>query len=86
MIHDHGVAMENRYAGPLTIVGHIALEKVTWFPGLEQPIKQIPEGTWQELPQRGVICIDTGCGKGGRLTGMVIEDGRFILQSAGEEG
>ena len=86
MIHDHGVAMENRYAGPLTIVGHIALEKVTWFPGLEQPIKQIPEGTWQELPQRGVICIDTGCGKGGRLTGMVIEDGKYILQSAGEEG
>ena len=86
MIHDHGVAMENRYAGPLTIVGHIALEKVTWFPGLEQPIKQIPEGTRQELPQRGVICIDTGCGKGGRLTGMVIEDGKFILQSAGEEG
>ena len=86
MIHDHGVAMENRYAGPLTIVGHIALEKPAWFPGLEQPVKQIPEGNWQELPQRGVICIDTGCGKGGRLTGMVIEDGRFILQSAGEEG
>ena len=86
MIHDHGVAMENRYAGPLTIVGHIALEKPTWFPGLEQPVKQIPEGTWQELPQRGVICIDTGCGKGGRLTGMVIEDGKFILHSAGEEG
>ena len=78
MIHDHGVAMENRYAGPL--------EKAAWFPGLEQPVKQIPEGTWQELPQRGVICIDTGCGKGGRLTGMVIEDGKFILQSAGEEG
>ena len=86
MIHDHGVAMENRYAGPLTIVGHIALEKPTWFPGLEQPVKQIPEGTRQELPQRGVICIDTGCGKGGRLTGMVIEDGKYILQSAGEEG
>ena len=86
MIHDHGVAMENRYSGPLTIVGHIALEKVTWFPGLEQPVKQIPEGTWQELPQRGVICIDTGCGKGGRLTGMVIEEGKYILHSAGEEG
>ena len=86
MIHDHGVAMENRYAGPLTIVGHIALEKPTWFQGLEQPVKQITEGTRQELPQRGVICIDTGCGKGGRLTGMVIEDGKYILQSAGEEG
>ena len=86
MIHDHGAAIENRYAGPLTIVGHIALEKPTWFPGPEQPVKQIPEETLQELPQRGVICIDTGCGKGGRLTGMVIEDGKFILHSAGEEG
>lgn len=86
MIHDHGVAMENRYAGPLTIVGHIALEKPTWFPGPEQPVKQIPEETLQELPQRGVICIDTGCGKGGRLTGMVIENGKYCLLSAGEEG
>ena len=86
MIHDHNVAMENIYAGPLTIVGHIALEKPTWFPGEGQQIRQLQEGSWQELPKRGVICIDTGCGKGGRLTGMVIEDGKFILQSAGEEG
>ena len=86
MIHDHGVAMENRYAGPLTVVGHIALEKPTWFPGEEKPVQQIPEGVWQELPERGVLCIDTGCGKGGRLTGMVIEDGKYILHSAGEEG
>lgn len=27
MIYDHGVAMENRYAGPLTIVGHIAAHR-----------------------------------------------------------
>ena len=86
MIHDHGVAMENRYAGPLTIVGHIALEKAAWFPGEEKPVQQIPEGVWQELPERVVLCIDTGCGKGGRLTGMVIEDGKYILHSAGEEG
>ena len=25
-----------------------------------------------------------GCGKGGRLTGMVIEDGKFILHSVAE--
>ena len=86
MIHDHCVAFENRYAGPLTIVGHIALDKATWFPGSGYMEKEIPEGNWYELPERGVICIDTGCGKGGRLTGMVIEDGRFILHSVGEDG
>ena len=65
---------------------NLFLAKIRQIPGLERPAKQIPEGTWKELPERGVICIDTGCGKGGRLTGMVIEDGKFILQSAGEEG
>ena len=86
MIHDHGVVMENVYAGPLTIVGHIALEKPTWFPGGGQPMQELKEGERYGLPERGVICIDTGCGKGGRLTGMVIEDGQFTLPSAGEEG
>ena len=86
MIHDHNVAMENVYAGPLTIVGHIALEKAAWFPGEGKEIRRLEEGRWRELPQRGVICIDTGCGKGGRLTGMVIEDGKYILHSEGEEG
>ena len=100
MIHDHDIVMENVYAGPLTIVGHIALKKPTWFPGAGQPVKVLaesagqsvkaPDGSeilqMQELPGRGVICIDTGCGKGGRLTGMVIEDGKYYLLSAGEEG
>ena len=86
MIHDHGVVMENVYAGPLTIVGHIALEKPTWFPGAGKPVKVLAEGEEQVLPKNGVICIDTGCGKGGRLTGMVIEDGKYCLLSAGEEG
>lgn len=86
MIHDHNVAMENVYAGPLTIVGHIALEKPTWFPGEGKPVKILEEGKVLELPHRGVICIDTGCGKGGRLTGMVIEDGKYSLISTGEEG
>ena len=84
LIHDHGVAMSNRYAGPYTIVGHIALERPVWFPGEKKLVKEIPEGTWYELPPRGVICIDTGCGKGGRLTGMVVEDGKFVLESVGE--
>ena len=86
MIHDHGVVMENVYAGPLTIVGHIALEKPTWFPGAGKPVKVLADGEEQVLPKNGIICIDTGCGKGGRLTGMVIENGKYCLLSAGEEG
>ena len=39
-----------------------------------------------KLPDRGVICIDTRCGKGGRLTGMSIENGLYILRSMSETG
>jgi hypothetical protein len=31
-----------------------------------------------------VICIDTGCGKVGRLTAMMVEEGRFRLESVAE--
>ena len=41
----------------------------------------LPEGTWAPLPERGVICIDTGCGKGGRLSAMVIRDRLYQLVS-----
>ena len=84
MIHDHYVAEQNRYAGPLTIVGHIALNKPMWFTGDGKTVTELREGEEQELPKRGVICIDTGCGKGGKLTGMVIENGRYILHSVQE--
>ena len=92
MMHDHGVVMENRYCGLLTVTGHIALEKPVWFAGDGKTVKELPvneqmtaDETWLPLPEKGVICIDTGCGKGGSLTGMVIRDGRFRLFSAGQE-
>ena len=79
MIHDHGVALRNCYKGPLTIVGHIALGDPMWFKGDEETTEILPYGEWRELPERGTICIDTGCGKGGKLTAMVIEDGKYQL-------
>ena len=101
MIHDHGVVLANRYSGPLTVTGHIALPKPSWFAGDGKTVKElenVPEGAGTvpgeggfahnaacRLPERGVICIDTGCGKGGSLTGMVIEDGNFRLYSVGEK-
>ena len=79
LLHDHDVVLENRYAGPLTVTGHIALDKATYFGGDMETLLEYDEGIWYPLPEHGIICIDTGCGKGGTLTAMVVRDGRFIL-------
>lgn len=81
LLHDHDVVPENLYQGPLTITGHIALQDPAWFAGDHETVETLPEETPLPLPERGVICIDTGCGKGGRLTGMIIEDVTFTLHS-----
>ena len=81
LVHDHGAAAENRYAGPLTVVGHIALEVPTLFPGDGADREMLPPGEWLPLPERGILCIDTGCGKGGRLTAMRVEGSRFRLEN-----
>ena len=82
MIHDHGIVMRNIYNGPLTVVGHIALTAPTWFAGDGETVQELPYGEWLPLPERGTICIDTGCGKGGKLTAMVMMDGSFRLVSS----
>lgn len=85
LIHDHGIVLTNEYAGPLTVTGHIALKEPAWFAGDGETVKKLPEGENGALPPTGVICIDTGCGKGGRLTAMVIENGGFSLRSVPEK-
>lgn len=84
LVHSHETVLMNRYAGPLTITGHIALERATWFAGDGETTEELQENETLQLPETGVICIDTGCGKGGRLTAMVIEENRFTLQSVQE--
>ena len=86
LVHDHGIVLENRYAGPLTITGHIALEKAAWFAGDGETVTELEDGTVYSLPDTGVICIDTGCGKGGRLTAMVIDGKEYTLTSVDEQG
>ena len=81
LIHDHGIVMRNVYKGRLTVVGHIGLEAPTWFTGDRETMEELEYGEWEPLPEKGVICIDTGCGKGGRLTGMAVEDGKYRLES-----
>ena len=79
MIHDHGIALRNCYKGPLTIVGHIALGDPIWFAGDEKTTEILPYGEWRELPEKGTICIDTGCGKGGKLTAMTKKQNKYNL-------
>lgn len=81
LIHDHEVVLRNQYSGPLTVVGHIALDFPTWFAGNEETREPLPPGEWLPLPRQGVICIDTGCGKGGKLTAMILEENRYRLES-----
>ena len=85
LVHNHEIVLMNRYTGLLTITGHIALDRVTWFAGDGKTAKELEEGVSLLLPETGVICIDTGCGKGGRLSAIVIEDNQFLLQSVPEQ-
>ena len=85
LVHDHGIVPENRYPGRLTITGHIALEEVMWFAGDGEKTAVLKEDKRYQLPECGVICIDTGCGKGGKLTAMIIDGNHFTLCSV-EEG
>ena len=73
LMHDHQIVPENVYAGPLTITGHIALEVPTWFSGDGETTEMVPWGEDLILPGKGVLCIDTGCGKGGPLTALVLD-------------
>ena len=84
MIHDHSVVRRNVYTGPLTVTGHIALEEPAYFAGDGKTVEPLEYGVTHPLPETGVICIDTGCGKGGRLTAMIIRDNDFRLECVPE--
>ena len=46
----------------------------------------LAERTRMALPEKGMICLDTGCVFGRRLTAMVVEDGSFWLDSVERTG
>ena len=86
LIHSHETVFANIYSGPLTVTGHVALDEPTWFAGDMETETPVGYGIALPLPGKGVLCIDTGCGKNGHLTGMVIENGSFILYGVGQDG
>lgn len=86
LVHSHETVLRNLYSGPLTITGHIGLDKATWFAGDGETTEEPEENTSYPLPETGVICIDTGCGKGGKLTAMIAEEKHYMLISVSENG
>lgn len=73
---------EGKYKGKLAIGGHTPMRRPVWFVP-DGKILPLPEDTVLSLPDRGFICMDTGCVFGGRLTAMVIEGDSFSMQSVG---
>ena len=53
-------------------------------PGDGETRIKLPAGEWLAKPETGALCIDTGCGKGGCLTAMILEEGRYRLECAGQ--
>ncbi len=80
LLHDHEIVLKNHYVGRLTVVGHIALDAPTYFAGDGKTTEKLSYRTWSQLPPNGIICIDTGCGKGGRLTAMIVENHQYYLE------
>lgn len=77
---DHAVTKKNQYIGKLTVTGHIHLKKPMFFDGSGSKGIVLEYHKWIPLPEKGVICIDTGCSEGNCLTAMVIQDNEFNLE------
>lgn len=68
------------YTGKLVLTGHTPYRLPLYFCGSSK-VGEIREGAWGRLPGSGMIALDTGCVFGNRLTGMVIEEDRFKVES-----
>lgn len=79
LVKDHGYSKKNLYSGKLTIIGHTPLEGPTYYDGSGNPGEILPYHTPLTLPQKGAICIDTGCVYLKKLTAMIIEEDTYTL-------
>ncbi len=80
LVKDHSWSKKNLYSGKITIIGHTPLAEPTWYDGSGGPGIPLSYHQWERLPDKGTICIDTGCVFGDRLTAMIVEDGRYFLE------
>lgn len=80
LLMDHKLTRRNLYGGKLTVTGHIHLKEPTWFDGTGGKGIRLNYRQWLSLPQAGVICIDTACAEGNKLTAMVIQGEHYYLE------
>lgn len=80
LVKDHSWSKKNCYSGKLTIIGHTPLEAPTYYDGSQSPGILLPYHEWKKLPEKGALCLDTGCVYGRKLTAMVIEEDRYFLE------
>ena len=80
LMMDHHLTKKNRYNGKLTITGHIHLHDPTYFDGSKGKGQILSYHESKPLPQKGVLCIDTSCAEGNRLTAMIIENNQYYLE------
>ena len=83
LLWDRSAVDKGFYTGLLTIVGHTPVSYPTWIGNINGIVKKIrlKEKTWYNLPSTGIINIDTGCGKGGDLSAMVIQGNKFFVST-----
>lgn len=80
LLWDRDAITENCYDKRLTIVGHTPLRDPIYLRGDGRSGEILSYRKRMELPQTGMICIDTGCVFGGKLTAMVVEGEEFWLE------
>lgn len=81
LLWDRSVILFNNYLGKITIAGHTPLKDPYYFAGVRRDSRWLVDGEVMDLPETGLICLDTGCVGGGRLTAMVIEEYEFYTES-----
>ena len=71
----------NDYRGKLAIVGHTPLRSPVYCDGSgNEGSPELPYGEWLDLPETGIICIDTGGVFGGAFTAAIIEDKKIRFE------
>ena len=71
---------DTHYKGKLVMTGHTPYQMPIYFLG--DGYAKIKEDVWVQLPETGMIALDTGCVFGNRLTGMIIrENGTCMVRS-----
>lgn len=77
---DRNIARGRSYCGKLLIYGHTTMKEVLFQDDQGIRTDILPDAK-NIMPERGSICLDTGCVYGGKLSAMIIQDGWYQIKS-----